>query len=315
MKKILIIIGLSFLVILVVLILSVLFLFKYGFANKKYVYFSKGTSVFKNWDEVFNNPSEAHVYTLNTGTMGGDRYGGLKIDAEDRYKRTDVPAFLISHKVHGDFLVDTGFDSSFSKNPPFGNYPFLIRSFLKKIGNTDITQEKGSDIASQLKKHNVQVKKVFFTHLHPDHTAGVPELNKNIEYYCDKNEIDFFVKAVQYGDHLKNIEILNLIDFDKAVKMPFFDKCIDVFGDGSFWAISTPGHTDGHVSYLVNSKPVPVLITGDAAFYYWGFKTLIGSDFDKNKIKAAKSRKALYDFINKYPKIKALLGHEVLRKD
>jgi glyoxylase-like metal-dependent hydrolase (beta-lactamase superfamily II) len=38
---------------------------------------------------------------------------------------------------------------------------------------------------------------------------------------------------------------------------------IDLFGDGSLWAISVLGHTDDDVAYLVNG-PRPVLLTGDA---------------------------------------------------
>ena len=47
---------------------------------------------------------------------------------------------------------------------------------------------------------------------------------------------------------------------------------VDLFGDGSLWAISVPGHTDDDVAYLING-PEPVLLTGDASHFAWAFNT------------------------------------------
>ena len=41
---------------------------------------------------------------------------------------------------------------------------------------------------------------------------------------------------------------------------------VDLFGDGSFWAISVPGHTDDDIAYLINGA-TPVLLTGDASHF------------------------------------------------
>src|SRR5262249_45637047 len=41
-----------------------------------------------------------------------------------------------------------------------------------------------------------------------------------------------------------------------------FDGVNDVFSDGSFFAILTPGHTAGHTSYLARTTAGPVLLTG-----------------------------------------------------
>ena len=46
---------------------------------------------------------------------------------------------------------------------------------------------------------------------------------------------------------------------------------IDVFGDGSLFAILTPGHTEGHVSYLARTPSGAVLLTGDASRTRWGW--------------------------------------------
>jgi glyoxylase-like metal-dependent hydrolase (beta-lactamase superfamily II) len=41
---------------------------------------------------------------------------------------------------------------------------------------------------------------------------------------------------------------------------------VDIFGDGSFWAISVPGHTDDDIAYLING-PTAILLTGDASHF------------------------------------------------
>src|SRR5690606_41820310 len=48
-----------------------------------------------------------------------------------------------------------------------------------------------------------------------------------------------------------------------ALPISPFERVLDLLGDGSIWAISTPGHSPNHVSYLVNAESGPVLITGD----------------------------------------------------
>jgi len=94
--------------------------------------------------------------------------------------------------------------------------------------------------------------------------------------------------------------------------MPPLGRCLDVLGDGSFWAVSTPGHSPGHISYVVNATSGPVLITGDAAFYYWGFANGIGDKFfDADKAVARQSREQLLAFTKEYPQLKIFVGHEL----
>ena len=45
---------------------------------------------------------------------------------------------------------------------------------------------------------------------------------------------------------------------------------MDLLGDGSFWAISVPGHTDDDMAFLVNNA-TPPLFTGDASHFEWAF--------------------------------------------
>lgn len=44
-----------------------------------------------------------------------------------------------------------------------------------------------------------------------------------------------------------------------------FDGAVDIFGDGSVWALWLPGHTPGTTAYLVRSTKGPVLLAGTSA--------------------------------------------------
>jgi glyoxylase-like metal-dependent hydrolase (beta-lactamase superfamily II) len=83
----------------------------------------------------------------------------------------------VRHSRLGDFLIDTGFDDSFAKHPPYGNYS---------------GQEPGEDLQTQLARRRVHPKAVFFTHLHPDHTAGVPALGPGTQFVFGSAEPSFW---------------------------------------------------------------------------------------------------------------------------
>jgi N-acyl homoserine lactone hydrolase len=88
--------------------------------------------------------------------------------------------------------------------------------------------------------------------------------------------------------------------------------CVDLFGDGSVWAISTPGHTMAHMSFLVVTKTGPALITGDVSHTRWGFDNSVipGRFNDGKKSDSRRSLDQIKAFANAYPSVKIFLGHE-----
>jgi len=93
--------------------------------------------------------------------------------------------------------------------------------------------------------------------------------------------------------------------------MPILGKCVDVFGDGSFWAVSTPGHTNGHISYIVNGVETQALITGDACISKTGFELGIETGkFSSNIEEGRESFLKLKEYIKNYPWLKIIFGHE-----
>jgi hypothetical protein len=115
---------------------------------------------------------------------------------------------------------------------------------------------------------------VFFTHLHPDHTGGVSALGPQTEFVFGKAEASFLARAAVANHFPANAKFFS-IDFPAAPSMPPLGPCVDLLGDGSFWAISAPGHTDDDMAFLIDGAS-PVLLTGDASHFAWAFKTGVG---------------------------------------
>ncbi len=271
-------------------------------------------SSLRDWDEIFSAPQNISSEVIDTGqlfipnwfflNMGHPNATGLKKE------KIRVPVYcnLIQHSVYGNFLVDAGLDRSF-QNDTHGNIHGVLRKILWPL---DSFQEKGQDIATQLAKKKVDLKGAFFTHLHIDHVAGMQHLPKDIPLVVGKGEPYHSMGPFFYQNHFAGVEKIFEIDFEAVHDLPPLGPCADIFGDGSFWAIHTPGHRKGHVSYLINGKRDSTLITGDACDIKLGFDHTVGPGFGSyNKSEAQRSLERMVDFVKKYPHVKVIFGHEV----
>ncbi len=209
----------------------------------------------------------------------------------------------------GDFLIDTGFDDSFAKHPPYGNYAAAMQLFNWFNGVTN-RQEPGEDLRAQLARRNLRPKSVFFTHLHPDHTGGVPALGPETEFVFGSAEASFLARAA-VANHFSGKSKFSGIDFSAASTMAPLGRSVDLLGDGSLWAISVRGHTDDDIAYLVNGA-TPILLTGDASHFAWAFQNGVaprGWDAAGTS-RGYLSLEELRAFARSYPKVTLIFGHE-----
>jgi N-acyl homoserine lactone hydrolase len=125
------------------------------------------------------------------------------------------------------------------KHPPYGNYTEAMRLFNWVNGVTN-RQEPGADLSAQLALRNVHPKAVFFTHLHPDHTGGVPALEPQTEFVFGKTELSFLARA-GVANHFSGKSKFSTIDFSQAPLMAPLGPSVDLFGDGSFLGNFGPG--------------------------------------------------------------------------
>ncbi|AEG18614.1 MBL fold metallo-hydrolase [Methanobacterium paludis] len=266
----------------------------------------------KTWSEIFQNPRPVTVESLKTGEVEIQKVGTINpqhpkaVNVKDETLNVPIMAHIIHHEKFGAYLIDAGLDASYY-NDPRGN----VRGLLARFFADEFHQDKNQNIAFKLQKRHLKLKGVFLSHLHSDHMAGVRELPKDIQYVVGKGEKYPEYKPFLYGNYLKGIETLHEIDFSTVEPIPPLGPSADLLGDGSLWAVSTPGHTRGHMSFVVNGLEGPIFLTTDACFIREGLEMgVASSDYTWNVDKAQKSLDKILKFLNEYPEVKVICGHE-----
>ncbi len=264
----------------------------------------------KTWDDVFHNSRPVNVESFKTGTVMINRRGSINPDHPlapvmgDEELEVPILVHWVRHEKYGDFLLDAGLDSSYYHDPCGG---------LKGTAVDEYRQEEDEKIAHYLTEHHINLEMVFISHLHSDHAAGIRELPKDILYVTGKGEYSQYHVDV-HGDFLEGLDKLYEIDYTRAQIMPYLGSSVDLLGDGSLWAIHTPGHTPGHSSFLVNGLNGLVLLTMDAAFIQENLELGVAPcDYTWDVGMAQESLEKIIEFLKVYPQVRVGVGHEVLK--
>uniref|UniRef100_UPI00263414E9 MBL fold metallo-hydrolase n=1 Tax=uncultured Limnohabitans sp. TaxID=768543 RepID=UPI00263414E9 len=196
------------------------------------------------------------------------------VGLKDRDEPIQVFAHVLRHPVHGNFLVDTGVSAKLVQDPSSVGVNWLVQKAMK----LDQMQLKKStaDIVAGLPG---PLSGVFFTHLHIDHISGMPDIAAKVPLFVGTHE-STAKQAIQVFTQGATNALLEgkspLQEWPFAIRpLPLdkdsFEAVLDIFGDGSVYAIYTPGHTDGSTAYLVRSTKGPVLLVGDTSHTQWGW--------------------------------------------
>lgn len=186
----------------------------------------------------------------------------------DDYEKVPVVAFLIEHPGAGPILIDTGFHGSVAIDSAhaMGRFGGIVFKDLEMQSNDAVPpQLRARDIAPE------SVGTIVMTHLHADHASGISHFP----------EATFVINAAEWEvarkgrstngyirRHYDHAFDFRLVDFDgpDAASFATFGRSLDLFGDGSVQLVSTPGHTEGHVSVVLRLAGREALLTGDAAY-------------------------------------------------
>lgn len=265
---------------------------------------------FKSWEEVFENPRPAVFESFQTGRVILNKRGTLNpnhphaFGVESENLEVPILAHWVHHEKFGDFLLDAGLDAPYLQDPKGGIDSPYADEFI---------QEKNQNIGLYIKDRDISLKGVFLSHLHADHIAGVRELPPNIPYVVGKGELDKYQPDI-YGNFLKNVKTLYEIDFSKIDEIAPLGPSADLLGDGSLWAIWTPGHSPGHMSFLLNGFDGPAFFTMDAAFIYENLERGVASSiYTWDVKKAQETLEKLVAFLKMYPQLRVCAGHEALK--
>ena len=90
-----------------------------------------------------------------------------------------------------------------------------------------------------------------------------------------------------------------------------FTGLLDLFGDGSVWAIHTPGHTPGNLAYVVRTPRGAVLLTGDNSHTRWGWDHDVEpGTFSGEAAQGTASFAKLRAFASAHPSMEVRVGHQ-----
>lgn len=271
----------------------------------KILRYSFKKSQLNSWDQVFKLSTEISLKTFQTGSVTINRRGTINPNhpriksLSDEKIEVPILAYLVHHPQKGYYLLDAGLDRSFYHDP-HGKLQGLEDEFHQK---------KNENIAYHLR--GIKLEIIFLSHLHADHAAGIRELPKDVPCVISKEEYSEYNPEV-HGDYIKERDTLYEIDFNRATKMPILGASVDLLGDCSLWAIHTPGHTSGHMSFLINME-TPILLTMDAAFISENLeKGVSSSEYTQDVKRAQESLEKIIEFMKEYPQVIVCAGHERL---
>lgn len=194
------------------------------------------------------------------------RLAGLRPGGGD-VLRSPCLAYAVRHPSAGTILIDTGMHPD-ARAAPRRDFGVLMSALSRALRPADEAFDE------QLRALSIvpdAVEQVIMTHLHVDHTGGM-RLLPTAEFTCSREEWAatrkrFAVTKGYVRHHLPPESRMRLLDFDDGEAHGVFSRTIDLLGDGSVRLISTPGHTDGHLSVLLPlTQGRQVLVIGDAAY-------------------------------------------------
>ena len=170
----------------------------------------------------------------------------------------------------------------------------FVNMFLVKDSDNYIAIDAGNDvetISAELKKLNIKpdkIKAIFLTHCDGDHTAALT-LFKNAKVYYSRQEVQMID-----GTTPKILFMHNSLSRKECTLLD--DQQTSTVGIIQIKGISTPGHTPGSMSYIINDK---YLFVGDAFGLKGGKITKPNRFFTKDMKAGIES----FQKINKLPKV------------
>lgn len=269
-------------------------------------------------ERLIDQPGPIQLETIDSADWSLPLSGPLNLKSPkairagltDHEEPIQIYVHVLKHSQRGYFLVDTGMSKKIMDDPGKEGINWLIQ----KAGNFDkLKLNKGT--AEILQGLDGKLSGVFFTHLHFDHITGMPDIPNDVPLYIGASEStetsfkNMFVRGAT-DQLLKDKQPLQEWHFQPDPQNRF-EGIVDVFEDGSVFAISVPGHTSGSVAFLVRTPHGPVLLTGDTSITRWGWEhTVEPGDFTADNERNLKNLKSLKELVARHPQIEVRLGHQ-----
>lgn len=256
---------------------------------------------------VFEKHLSANWQVPLSGLLNLQHPKAISAGLADKDEAIQIFVYTLRHPIFGTFLVDSGISEGFIDAENNSDVSFIMKSAMNTSALDVVLTTK--QVTERLAQQKIDIAGVLLTHIHFDHIMGLSDLGSDVPVYLGpgdaKSSVLTHMATQGTTDRLlRNVEYLQEWQYtDSGV--------IDVFGDGSLWAIHSPGHTPGTTAYLARTIHGPQLLLGDVTHTRWGWDNGVepgsySSDKDLNAV----SLKMLKDLVENHPSITAHPGHQ-----
>ncbi len=255
----------------------------------------------------------ANWVVARSGLINLDHPAARRAELGDGDEPIEIYFYALHHPEFGDYIVDTGVEAGFLAPD---SSPYVSR--LVKAGMKTEALVVRKTTADWLAERSEPLSGVFLTHIHLDHIMGMPDVPESTPIYAGPGE----TRSRQLLNMFSSGSTDRLLEGKGALReWPFepdpakrFAGVLDVFGDGSLWALHVPGHTPGSTAFVVRTQEGPLLLLGDATHTRWGWENRVEpGTFSSDRERSAVSLKTLVDFAERFPQMEVHPGHQSLR--
>ena len=255
--------------------------------------------------------SKVALQTIESADWHADLSGLLNLNhphakaagLEDGAEAIKIYAYHLVHPRYGDFLIDTGVARQFAESPESEGVPKWL---VPQLGFDAVSLLTTTD--QYLQALGRPLQGVFLTHMHLDHLSGLPAVRQGVPLYIGKGEAStpYFLNAATRGS-------VDALLKGRPALQEWTAAIVDIFDDGSVYAIHTPGHTAGSTAFLINTEAGPQLLTGDASHTAWGWQHEVEpGKFSMDQPRSRESLSQLLLLVKQHPEIQVKLGHQSL---
>ncbi len=212
------------------------------------------------------------IIMLDTGTQIQDK--GAMTYLTDMGKTIQIPVTVALIDGPEKILVDTSFFS-------------VERTW--EIRRRKITRAPSQELVAALASAGVrpeEITSVIHTHLHYDHAGNNP-LFPNARFLVQREELRYALAPGEFDANAYFAPSLGITPDFLGTRFELLDGDVQV-ADG-VRVITTPGHTPGHQSVLVNTTGGRYCIAGDAVMWYENVERRVPPGYHTSTIQCMES--------------------------